>query len=216
MASAPDLRRGLQARLEAAVSGELTQRLARARNLGRPGMGFLARSERDEKREAATEARRSGELRFVDAPYEELVRRVVARSRSPAASPSRRGPHGAVSRQLPAADGRRAGPVRPPRSRIELTHDRRRRSSSEHPSARAGSFTFRGREAAIGRAIERADQVMAQAPPTTQIAQWGLTPRATAGPERARARHAASQNAQRSQRSCRRSTSSCERVASLR
>ncbi|MEA2519978.1 MAG: hypothetical protein QOF49_2058 [Chloroflexota bacterium] len=41
--------------------------------------GFWARSERDEKREAARTLGVAVELRFLDAPYEELVRRVVAR-----------------------------------------------------------------------------------------------------------------------------------------
>jgi predicted kinase len=41
--------------------------------------GFWARSERDEKREAARALGVAVELRFLDAPYEELVRRVVAR-----------------------------------------------------------------------------------------------------------------------------------------
>ena len=41
--------------------------------------GFWARSERDEKREAARALGVAVELRFLDAPYDELVRRVVAR-----------------------------------------------------------------------------------------------------------------------------------------
>ncbi len=41
--------------------------------------GFWARSERDEKREAARTLGVAVELRFLDAPHEELVRRVVAR-----------------------------------------------------------------------------------------------------------------------------------------
>ena len=41
--------------------------------------GFWARSERDEMREAARSLGAAVELRFLDAPYDELVRRVVAR-----------------------------------------------------------------------------------------------------------------------------------------
>ena len=41
--------------------------------------GFWARSERDEMREAARSLGVAVELRFLDAPYDELVRRVVAR-----------------------------------------------------------------------------------------------------------------------------------------
>ena len=41
--------------------------------------GFWARSERDEKRETARKLGVAVELHFLDAPYEELVRRVVAR-----------------------------------------------------------------------------------------------------------------------------------------
>ena len=41
--------------------------------------GFWARSERDEKREAARTLGAAVELRFLDAPHEELVRRVEAR-----------------------------------------------------------------------------------------------------------------------------------------
>src|SRR3954452_10829651 len=40
---------------------------------------FWARSERDEKREAARRLGVAVELRFLDAPYEELVRRVLER-----------------------------------------------------------------------------------------------------------------------------------------
>jgi predicted kinase len=41
--------------------------------------GFWARSERDEKREAARALGIPVELRFLDVPYEELLRRVAAR-----------------------------------------------------------------------------------------------------------------------------------------
>ncbi len=41
--------------------------------------GFWARSERDELREAARSLGAAVELRFLDAPYDELVRRVVDR-----------------------------------------------------------------------------------------------------------------------------------------
>jgi predicted kinase len=41
--------------------------------------GFWARAERDEKREAARKLGIAVELRFLDAPHEELVRRVEAR-----------------------------------------------------------------------------------------------------------------------------------------
>src|SRR5437588_9428915 len=69
---------GFQTRLEAAF-WELTQRL---RALGTSVVlewGFWARSERDEKREAARMLGVAVELRFLDAPYEELMRRGVAR-----------------------------------------------------------------------------------------------------------------------------------------
>ena len=41
--------------------------------------GFWARSERDEKRELGRSLGAAVELRFLDVPYEELVRRVVDR-----------------------------------------------------------------------------------------------------------------------------------------
>jgi predicted kinase len=69
---------GFQARLEAEF-WELAQRLL---VLGTPVVldwGFWARSERDEKRAVARTLGVAVELRFLDAPYEELVRRVVAR-----------------------------------------------------------------------------------------------------------------------------------------
>ena len=44
--------------------------------------GFWARSERDEMREVARSLGAAVELRFLDVPYEELVRRVVDRTAS--------------------------------------------------------------------------------------------------------------------------------------
>jgi predicted kinase len=44
--------------------------------------GFWARVERDEKREAARSVGAAVELRFLDAPYDELVRRVEERTAS--------------------------------------------------------------------------------------------------------------------------------------
>src|SRR5207302_6588370 len=69
---------GFQARLEAEF-WELTQRLLVLGTSVVLEWGFWARSERDEKREAARTLGVAVELRFLDAPYEELVRRVVAR-----------------------------------------------------------------------------------------------------------------------------------------
>jgi predicted kinase len=69
---------GFQARLEAEF-WELTQRLLVLGTSVVLDWGFWARSERDEKREAARTLGVAVELRFVDAPYEELVWRVVAR-----------------------------------------------------------------------------------------------------------------------------------------
>jgi predicted kinase len=69
---------GFQLRLEAAF-WELTQRLLVLGTSVVLEWGFWARSERDEKREAARRLGVAVELRFLDAPYEELVRRVVAR-----------------------------------------------------------------------------------------------------------------------------------------
>ena len=66
---------GFQARLEAAF-WELTQRLLVLGTSVVLEWGFWARSERDEKREAARRLGVAVELRFLDAPYEELVRRV--------------------------------------------------------------------------------------------------------------------------------------------
>ena len=69
---------GFQARLEAAF-WELAQRLLALGTSVVLEWGFWARSERDEKREAARALGIPVELRFLDAPYEELVRRVVDR-----------------------------------------------------------------------------------------------------------------------------------------
>jgi predicted kinase len=66
---------GFQNRLEAAF-WELTQRLLVLGTSVVLEWGFWARSERDEKREAARTLGVAVELRFLDAPYEELVRRV--------------------------------------------------------------------------------------------------------------------------------------------
>ena len=67
-----------QSRLEAEF-WELTQRLLVLGTSVVLEWGFWARSERDEKREAARALGVAVELRFLDAPHEELVRRVVAR-----------------------------------------------------------------------------------------------------------------------------------------
>lgn len=69
---------GFQARLEAQF-WKLTQRLLVLGTSVVLEWGFWARSERDEKREAARGLGVAVELRFLDAPYEELVRRVAAR-----------------------------------------------------------------------------------------------------------------------------------------
>jgi predicted kinase len=67
-----------QARLEAEF-WELTQRLLVLGTSVVLEWGFWARSERDEKREAARKLGVAVELRFLDTPYDELVRRVVDR-----------------------------------------------------------------------------------------------------------------------------------------
>lgn len=67
-----------QTRLEAAF-WELTQRLLALGTSVVLEWGFWARSERDEKREAARALGVAVELRFLDVPFEELVRRVEAR-----------------------------------------------------------------------------------------------------------------------------------------
>jgi predicted kinase len=69
---------GFQAKLEARF-WELAQRLLVLGTSVVLEWGFWARSERDEKREAARALGVAVELRFLDVPYEELVRRVVAR-----------------------------------------------------------------------------------------------------------------------------------------
>lgn len=69
---------GFQGRLEAAF-WELAQRLLELGTSVVLEWGFWARAERDEKREAARRLGVAVELRFLDAPHEELVRRVRAR-----------------------------------------------------------------------------------------------------------------------------------------
>jgi len=69
---------GFQTRLEAAF-WERTQRLLVLGTSVVLEWGFWARAERDEKREAARKLGVAVELRFLDAPHEELVRRVEAR-----------------------------------------------------------------------------------------------------------------------------------------
>jgi len=70
-----------QTRLEAAF-WELTKRLLALGTSVVLEWGFWARSERDEKREAARTLGAAVELRYLDAPYEELVRRVEDRHAS--------------------------------------------------------------------------------------------------------------------------------------
>jgi predicted kinase len=67
-----------QARLEAQF-WELAQRLLVLGTSVVLEWGFWARSERDEKREAARALGVAVELRFLDVPYDELVRRVGVR-----------------------------------------------------------------------------------------------------------------------------------------
>jgi predicted kinase len=69
---------GFQARLEAEF-WELTKRLLLLGTSVVLDWGFWTRAERDEKRDAARTLGVAVELRFLDAPHEELVRRVVAR-----------------------------------------------------------------------------------------------------------------------------------------
>jgi len=69
---------GFQTRLEAQF-WELAQRLLMLGTSVVLEWGFWARSERDQMREAARSLGVAVELRFLDAPYDELVRRVVAR-----------------------------------------------------------------------------------------------------------------------------------------
>jgi predicted kinase len=67
-----------QGRLEA-IFWELAQRLLELGTSVVLEWGFWARSERDDKRDAARRLGVAVELRFLDAPHDELVRRVVAR-----------------------------------------------------------------------------------------------------------------------------------------
>jgi predicted kinase len=67
-----------QAKLEA-VFWELTERLLALGTSVVLEWGFWARSERDEKRAAARALGVAVELRYLDVPYDELVRRVEAR-----------------------------------------------------------------------------------------------------------------------------------------
>jgi predicted kinase len=69
---------GFQVKLEAAF-WELAQRLLALGTSVVLEWGFWARSERDEKRDAARALGVAVELRFLEVPYEELVSRVVAR-----------------------------------------------------------------------------------------------------------------------------------------
>ena len=62
-----------------AMFWDLTQRLLVLGTSVVLEWGFWARSERDEKREAARMLGVAVELRFLDLPHEELMRRVVAR-----------------------------------------------------------------------------------------------------------------------------------------
>jgi predicted kinase len=67
-----------QAKLEAAFSG-LTERLLALGTSVILDWGFWARSERDEKRHLGRSLGAAVELRFLDVPFDELVRRVVDR-----------------------------------------------------------------------------------------------------------------------------------------
>src|ERR1035437_5582253 len=67
-----------QVKLEAEFSG-LTQRLIALGTSVILEWGFWARSERDEKRDLGRSLGAAVELRFLDVPYGELVRRVVDR-----------------------------------------------------------------------------------------------------------------------------------------
>jgi predicted kinase len=69
---------GFQARLEGQF-WELTQRLLVLGTSVVLEWGFWARAERDEKRDAARSLGAAVELRFLDVPFQELVRRVMAR-----------------------------------------------------------------------------------------------------------------------------------------
>jgi predicted kinase len=67
-----------QVKLEGAFSG-LTERLITLGTSVILEWGFWAREERDEKRDLGRSLGAAVELRFLDVPYDELVRRVVAR-----------------------------------------------------------------------------------------------------------------------------------------
>jgi predicted kinase len=67
-----------QVKLEAALWG-LTERLIALGTSVILEWGFWAREERDEKRELGRSLGAAVELRFLNVPYDELVRRVVAR-----------------------------------------------------------------------------------------------------------------------------------------
>ncbi len=67
-----------QRRLEAAFTG-LTERLLALGTSVVLEWGFWARSERDEKRDLGRSLGAAVELRFLDVPYDELLRRVVDR-----------------------------------------------------------------------------------------------------------------------------------------
>ncbi len=69
----------LRVRLEAQLWA-LAQRLLTLRTSVILDWGFWARVERDEKREVARSLGATVELRFLDVPFDELVRRVVART----------------------------------------------------------------------------------------------------------------------------------------
>ena len=68
-----------QVKLEAQFS-RLTERLIALGTSVILEWGFWARSERDEKRDLGRSLGAAVELRFLDVPYEELVRRVVERT----------------------------------------------------------------------------------------------------------------------------------------
>jgi hypothetical protein len=75
---ASTLRRGVPVRLEAQFS-RLTERLLALGTSVILEWGFWAREERDEKRDLGRSLGAAVELRFLDVPYDELVRRVADR-----------------------------------------------------------------------------------------------------------------------------------------
>ena len=88
---------------------DLTQRLLTLGTSVILEWGFWARSERDEIRETARTLGVAVELRFLDVPYEEYE---AARGSSRLRRHRHlRESHGGLSSDLPAAHGRRAGPV---------------------------------------------------------------------------------------------------------